>query len=216
MKNELKRIILLGPQGSGKSTQGAVMAKFLQLPEVSSGQILRQAIMKKGSGSRELKSFVTAGLLVPDRLVIGIVIEQLKKRAYKNSFILDGFPRSLHQARVFDKHFRVDKVFNLDISDREALRRLSGRLVCRRGHIWHIRHHPPKKKGVCDKCGWPLLVREDDRGKAIARRLAIYRKKTSKLLKYYKAGGKLVVFNGERPIKKISQDILDYLKKYAG
>lgn len=216
MKNKLKRIILLGPQGSGKSIQGAVIAKFLGLAEVSAGQILRLAIMKKGRFSRELKAYVRPGLLVPDRLVISLVTKELKKPVYKNGFILDGFPRSVHQAEVLDKHFSVDKVFNLDISDQEARRRLSGRLVCRRGHIWHIIHQPPKKKGVCDRCGLPLFVREDDRGEAIARRLAIYRKKTSKLLKYYKTEGKLVVFDGERPIKKISREIVAYLNKYAG
>ncbi|PWB38410.1 MAG: adenylate kinase [Parcubacteria group bacterium] len=215
MSNKIKRIILLGPQGAGKSTQGSVMAKFLKLKEVSAGQILRQAILKKGKLSRELKAYVTPGLLVPDGFVIDLVMRQLKKPTYKNGFIIDGFPRSLRQARIFDKQFSIDKVFNFDISDREAVRRLSGRLVCQRGHIWHIRHNPPRQKGICDICGQLLFVRDDDRGRAIARRLAIYRRKTSKLLKYYKKSGKLVVINGEKPIKKISQSVIAYLKKNA-
>lgn len=216
MKKNIKRIILLGPQGAGKSTQGAIMAKFLQLPEAAAGQILRQAILKKGALSRELKAYVTPGLLVPDHFVIELVIARLKKPIYSKGFILDGFPRSLSQAKIFDKYFTIDKVFNLNISNREAVRRLSGRLVCRRGHIWHRRHNPPQKRGICDQCSQPLFVREDDHGSAIARRLSIYRKKTSLLLKYYEAQGKLVVFDGERPIKKISQTIIDYLKKNAG
>jgi len=216
MIKNIKRVILLGPQGSGKSTQAVVIAKFLKIKEVSSGHILRQALRSRGALGRELKTYITPGRLVPDPFVIKIVVEKLYSRSFKKGFLLDGFPRNLHQAKVLDKSFTIDGVFNLDISDAEAMRRLSGRLVCRRGHIWHIRHHPPRKKSICDFCGLPLYVRADDQGQAIAKRLSIYRKHTAQLLGYYKKQKKLVVFDGEQPIKKISRDIIKYLRQNAG
>lgn len=213
---KIKRAILLGPQGSGKSTQAEVIAKFLGIKQISSGHILRQALHNRGPFSRELKSYITPGLLVPDRFVVKIVVVKLQSKALRRGFLLDGFPRNLHQAKILDKNFEIDAVFNLEISDTEAVRRLSGRMVCRRGHIWHLRSHPPKKKNICDRCGLPLYVRADDQGKAIIQRLSIYRKHTAKLLNYYQKQKKLVVFDGTPPIKKVSRNIIKYLRKHAG
>lgn len=214
-KHKLQRVILLGPQGSGKSTQSIIIGRYLKIREISSGQILRQYLRGNSDLSRELKAYITPGLLVPDDLVIRLIVHRLKNKLYKNGFMLDGFPRNIHQAKVLDKNFKIDMVFNLQISNQEALKRLSGRLVCKHGHIWHVKHKKPKKKNICDKCGLPLYVRADDTGVAIRKRLSIYRKKTEKLLKYYKVQNKLVVFDGEKSIKKVSQDILKYLKQNA-
>ncbi len=212
----IKNIIILGPQGSGKSTQGEVIADYLKIQIAASGDILRKAMDEKTDLAKKIKSFVNKGVLVPDQHMVEMFSEELSKSKYSNGFLLDGFPRNLVQAEDLDKHHTIDKVFDIEISDKEAIERISGRRICSNGHVWHIKHKLPKKEGVCDTCKEKLYKRDDDKEDIVTKRLFIYRQETAKLLKYYMSQGKLVTFKGEHTIGTISKNILDYLKKDAG
>lgn len=210
MSENSKRIILLGPQGSGKSTQGKVISDFFNITSVSSGNILRQAITDGTPLGRKVASTVEKGNLVSDQDMIDIMIDELKKDTYASGFLLDGFPRNLHQAEVLKNHYNIDLVFNIEISDETAVNRISGRRVCAEGHTWHMEFEKPQQNGICDICGGNLMQRNDDKEEVVLRRLSIYREKTAELLDYYK--DKLVVIDGEPPIEVVKQNVLKYLE----
>lgn len=215
MPNKIKKVILLGPQGSGKSTQGLVISKYLRIKEISSGEVLRELMRRQTKLAKRIKSYINRGALLPNKYVNELIINKLQQPAFSRSFLLDGYPRNLNQAKTLDKYFLIDHVFNIDIFDGEAIKRLSSRLVCRNGHIFNTKSKSPKINGICDKCEQPLFVRDDDHKVAVLKRLKIYRQHTAKLLSYYKKSGRLVVFDGEQTIKKVSRDIISYLKKNA-
>lgn len=209
--NNIKRVVLIGPQGSGKSTQSKVIADFLGISFISAGDILRKAIAKNTSLGKKIAILVQKGSLVSNDLMNRLMLEELKRPKYAKGFLLDGYPRNLVQARVLDKEFKIDKLFNIEISNTEAIKRITGRRICSNGHVFHIKHKPSKKKDKCDVCNKELYQRKDDNKKAVSKRLEIYRKKTEKLLDYYH--DRLVVFNGKNSIDVVTRDILKYLKK---
>ncbi len=211
--NNIKRVILIGPQGSGKSTQSKVVADFLGISFISAGDILRKAIAKNTGLGKKIAILVQKGSLVSNDLMNRLMLEELKRPKYSKGFLLDGYPRNLGQARVLDKEFKIDKLFNIEITNKEAIKRITGRRICSNGHVFHIKHKPSKKKDKCDVCNKELYQRKDDNEKAVSKRLGIYRKKTEKLLDYY--NDRLVVFNGQNSIDIVTRDILKYLKKNA-
>ena len=211
--NNIKRVILMGPQGSGKSTQSKVIADFLGVSFISAGDILRKAIAKNTGLGKKIAILVQKGSLVSNDLMNRLMLEELKRPKYSKGFLLDGYPRNLGQARVLDKEFKIDKLFNIEITNKEAIKRITGRRICSNGHVFHIKHKPSKKKDKCDVCNKELYQRKDDNEKAVSKRLGIYRKKTEKLLDYY--NDRLVVFNGQNSIDIVTRDILKYLKKNA-
>ncbi|MCD4760698.1 nucleoside monophosphate kinase, partial [bacterium] len=142
--------------------------------------------------------------------------EALEETRCLKGFLLDGFPRNIVQAQALDSGRGVDKVFIIDISDEEAIKRIAGRRTCSNGHAFHLEFNPSSKGDICDKCDNPLFQREDDKEEIVIKRLSIYRQETAKLIDYYKKQNKLVLFNGEKSIEKVSQDILDYLNKNVG
>lgn len=212
----MKRAILLGPQGSGKSTQSQLMADTLGVKKVSSSGLLKQVIAEGTDLGKKIDKIMDEGSLIPDKLMIDLFFEELKKPEYKEGFLLDGFPRNLTQAKALDKEYQVDKVFNLEISDDLAIERISGRRVCKNRHVFHIEYNPPRQVGVCDLCDTQLLQRDDDTPEAVTKRLKIYRETTSKLLDYYREQDKLVVFDGSGSIKEVSDMIVDYLTEHVG
>lgn len=215
MISKIKKIVLLGPQGSGKSTQAEVIADFLAVPVVIASQILQKIVAKQSDLGKKIGELMVHGELVPDEHMINLMLEELGGSTCFNGFILDGFPRNLVQAQALDNSCGVDKVFNIEISDEEAIRRIHGRRVCTNGHVFHLEFNPPKEEGICDVCRQALYQRKDDEKEAVQHRLSIYRHETAKLLEYYSKQKKLVIFDGAQPIPKVSQDILDYLKKNA-
>lgn len=214
MSSSIKRLVLLGPQGSGKSTQSKVIADFLGIKIISASQLLREVVAKETELGNKIKSYMDRGALIPDEHMINIILEELRAPHCLNGFLLDGFPRNLVQAESLDNSCGVDRVFDIEISDDEAIRRISGRRVCDSGHTFHLQFNPSSKGDVCDICGGNLHQREDDKEEIVAKRLDIYRRDTSKLVGYYRE--KLVVFDGENTIEEVSRNILDYLKKNVG
>jgi adenylate kinase len=214
MDTSIKRIIFMGPQGSGKTTQGKEIAAFLDVEMILAGSLLRKEIRSQTDLGKQIDQVVNSGGLAPNKLVLDLMFKTIDLLGDDAGFILDGFPRDLEQAEALDRHYPIDKVFNIEISDKEAIQRISQRRVCPSGHVFHLQYNVPKIKDVCDTCGQELIHREDDRPVTVRKRLSIYRKETAKLLKYYKQQNKLVVFDGEQTIEAVTKEILAYFKNH--
>lgn len=193
-------LIFVGPQGSGKGTQAKIISEKLNLDHISTGDLLRNI---EGDIKKKVDKYVNKGLLIPDDLMLEILKKQLSE-----NFILDGFPRNLKQAEMLSSIIDIDKVVEIFISDKEAIKRLSGRRTCKKcGAIYNIYTNPPKKD-VCDKCGGELIKRKDDNEEAIKKRLEIYHSETEPILEKYP----VLKINGEQEIEKVTKDILKGLK----
>ncbi len=213
----MKHIILIGPQGSGKSTQDQIIADFLGIKVLGAGDVLRDAIEAGGELAQKIEPIVDSGKLVPDEIILELMTTELKKPIYKPGWLLDGYPRSIEQVHMFEQHHEIDKVFNIEISDEEAIKRISGRRICADcDEIFHITHNPSTKGEACDKCNGKLIQRDDDVPEVVKQRLSIYRNTTSKLLDYYKQQNKLVEIDGYGTIQEVSDRVRDYLEKNAG
>ncbi len=206
----------MGPQGCGKSTQAGVISEYLDVPYLSIGNILRTAVKKQTELGKKIEPIINSGKMLPDDLVVSLIKEILSEPMYRDGYILDGFPRDIIQAEAIEGYIEIDKVFNIEIPDEISIERITGRRICPNKHLWHIKFRPPKVDGICDICSQELTMRKDDEKEAIKTRLAFYRKNTVKLLEYYSKQGKLVIFDGEKDIEEISEDLLKYLKQHAG
>ena len=191
------RIILLGPPGAGKGTQAKALAKKLNLTHIATGDILRKNVAGGTHLGKQAKDFMDKGALVPDELVTAMLTERIGEPDAKDGFILDGYPRNITQAKTLDNMFKeknmsIDSVIYLDTSEPVIIQRLSGRLVCSScGANFHIKNMPPKKDMICDNCGGKLYQRTDDQEATIRKRLEVYKKETSELIKYYELKQKL-------------------------
>jgi adenylate kinase len=193
----MKGIILLGAPGSGKGTQAKKLSASFSIPQISTGDILREAVKNGTEMGRQAKAFMDQGGLVPDEVVIGIVRDRLKAPDCEKGFILDGFPRTIPQAEALDRVVKelgkeISSVLSLDVDEEEILERLSGRRTCAGcGAMYHVRFNPPKEGQRCDKCGNALLQRDDDKEETIRTRLVNYKKSTEPLIDYYRGSGKV-------------------------
>jgi len=192
-------VILFGPPGSGKGTQGKMIAEEIGIPHIATGDIMRQAISDGTELGLKVKEFVGKGLLVPDEIVIQIIEERLKKDDTKNGFILDGFPRTIPQAVALDELFQKINIQNykviwLDVPDEEIVKRISGRRTCKNCQaVYNIYFNPPKVDGICDVCGGELFIREDDKEEKVKKRLEVFREQTLPLIDYYQKKGKKII-----------------------
>jgi len=209
------KLILFGAPGAGKGTQAEGLSKELGIPSISTGNMLREAIQNKTPIGLEAKRFMDNGQLVPDEVVIGIVEERVARDDCKNGYILDGVPRTLAQAETLERAgVAIDNVVSIEIEDSVIEARMSGRRVCSRcGESYHLTENPPKIKGVCDDCGGVLVVREDDKPETVRERLIVYHQKTELIKDFYKARGKLLLVDGNQPIRTVHNEILEALGK---
>jgi len=200
------KLVFIGPQGSGKGTQAKIISEKLNIPHISTGDLLRNA---EGELKEKINSILNSGKLISDELVLDLLKKRISEDDTKNGFILDGFPRNLKQAKMLKKITKIDKIIEISISDEESIRRLSGRLNCKNcGAIYNINTGPkPKIDNKCDKCNSDLYQREDDKPEAIKRRLETYHKETEPILENYPH----VKIDGEQSIEKVTQDILNAL-----
>jgi adenylate kinase len=194
-------LVLLGPPGSGKGTQGERMQEDLELPYYATGDILRAAVREGNELGRKAKEYMDRGDLVPDELVVAVIVERISGPEADDGFILDGFPRTRVQAEALDGEVeRVGRSLTatifIDVSDDEVLRRLGGRRTCPKGHIFHVEFDPPEREGVCDVCGERLAVRDDDKPEVIRQRLERYHSDTEPLVDYYEERGLLHRIDG--------------------
>ena len=186
-------LILLGAPGAGKGTQAEILCKKLGIPSVSTGHILRAAIKDGTPTGRKAKSYMDAGQLVPDEVIIGIIGERLEQEDCRKGCILDGVPRTIAQAEAIEKAgIHIDAVIAIEISEEEILRRMSGRRVCEAcGSSYNVEALPPKVEGICDNCGGKLIQRKDDTPETVRERLKVYHKETAPLVDFYAERGLL-------------------------
>ena len=203
-------IILLGAPGAGKGTQAEVICDRLSIPTISTGNIIREALKNGTEMGLKAKSFMEAGQLVPDEVVIGIIKERLEKDDCKNGFILDGFPRTIPQAEALDTMgIVIDKVIDIEVTDEAIVKRMSGRRVCEKcGASYHLEHKLPAKEGVCDRCAGALVQRKDDHPDTVKARLEVYHNETEPLKDYYNKQGKLTIVEGQDSIEHTTALIL--------
>ena len=206
-------LILLGAPGAGKGTQAEMLAAKLQIPSISTGNMLREAIANGTELGKQAKQAMDEGRLVSDELVLGIVKERTAKPDCQNGFILDGVPRTLAQAKALDAMgVRLDHVVSLEIDDAVIEGRMTGRRVCPKcGASYHITANPPKKDNTCDQCGAELIIRKDDAPETVKSRLVVYHESTEVLKDYYAAQNKLRLVEGNQSIEGAFQDILKAL-----
>lgn len=204
------KLILLGAPGAGKGTQAEIISKKLNIPTISTGNILREAIKNGTEIGLKAKSFMDNGKLVPDDVIIGIVKERVSRDDCKNGFILDGVPRTIPQAEALEQqgvHF--DRVVSIEIEDSVIEARMTGRRVCGTcGASFHVTANPPKVEGVCDLCGKELIVRKDDTPETVRNRLRVYHEQTEPLKDFYGKLGVLKLVEGDQPIEAATRDIL--------
>ena len=206
-------LVLLGPPGSGKGTQGERLNGDLHLPYYATGDILRGAVRDETPLGKSAKEYMDRGDLVPDEVIVGVIAERIDSEEAKDGFILDGFPRTTPQAEALDAKLgelgrEVSAVLLIDASDDEVVRRLGGRRTCEaEGHVYHVDFNPPKVEGVCDIDGSPLIVRDDDKPDVIRKRLATYHEKTEPLISYYQGHGVLRRVAGEREPDAVTEDL---------
>jgi adenylate kinase len=207
-------LIIFGPQGSGKGTQADILTDKLQIPHISTGDIFRDNMKNQTELGNKAKWYIEKGQLVPDEIVISMIKDRLNQPNCQKGFILDGYPRTIPQAKALDRIIKIDKVvMEVWISDEESIRRLNGRRSCQKcGAIYHLEFNPPQKENKCNKCGSNLVIREDDKEEVIKKRLAEYHQQTEPLKEYYQKQGKLITIDGMPPIAEVTKEIFDKLE----
>ena len=207
------KLILLGAPGAGKGTQAGVLCKELDIPTISTGNILRAAIKNGTPVGLQAKAYMDAGKLVPDEVIIGIITERVAQDDCRNGYILDGVPRTIAQAEALEKAgITFDDVISIEISDETIMERMSGRRVCEHcGASYHLVAVPPKTPGVCDKCGGKLIQRHDDEPETVKARLEVYHRETEPLKAFYAQRGLLKSVENQPTVAETSQAILHAL-----
>jgi adenylate kinase len=207
------KMILLGPPGAGKGTQAEILNKKLNVPTISTGNILRAAVKNGTPVGLKAKEYMDAGKLVPDEVIIGVISERLAEADCQKGFILDGVPRTIPQAEALEKAgITFDAVVSLEISDEEIVERMSGRRVCSScGAPYHIINLPPKKEGVCDSCGGALAARDDDKPEVVRDRLTVYHKETAPLKDFYAERNLLKTVDNQPTVAETTTAILNAL-----
>jgi len=207
------KLILLGAPGAGKGTQAEVISEKYNIPTVSTGNMIRAALKNGTEMGLKAKSYIDAGELVPDEVVIGIVKEKLAEDDCKNGFILDGFPRTIPQAEALDSMgVGIDCALSIEVADSEIVKRMSGRRVCLAcGASYHTEYKKPEKEGICNVCGAELVIRKDDEPETVLNRLHVYHEQTEPLKDYYRNAGKLITVEGQEEVKDTTALVLGAL-----
>lgn len=211
------RFVIFGPPGAGKGTYASMLASRLKIAQISTGDIIREEMKRNTDLGKKIAGFVKKGELVPDEIVIEILKEEINKPSSENGFILDGYPRTIKQAKILDKIEEIDAVIRLVVPEWVIIERLSSRRICKNcGAVYNIRYLKPKREGVCDVCGGELYQREDDKPEVIKERLKVYEVQTQPLISYYNDKVPFVKIECESvdiPPETIVKDILQELQK---
>lgn len=212
------KIIMLGAPGAGKGTQAKMIADTYGLPHISTGDIFRMNIKNGTQLGMEAKTYMDQGLLVPDELTVRILLDRVAQEDCKNGYVLDGFPRTIPQAEVLEDALaklgdQIDFAINVEVPDENIIRRMGGRRACLScGATFHIEHVPPKKEGICDDCGQPLVLRDDDKPETVKNRLRVYQEQTQPLIDFYTKKGVLRSVDGTQDMQDVFAAIKEILK----
>lgn len=210
------RFVILGPQGAGKGTQAGRLARRLHIKHISTGDVLREEIASHSNLGRRIAAIINQGRLVPSSMSNAMMKERLSQPDCRHGWIADGYPRRIDQATALAKYGRPNLIIFLHLTDKAAVQRLSGRRVCPKGHIYHLRHDPPKKRrGHCDHDGLRLRQRDDDTPAAIRKRLKIYHEETEKVLQWYKERVLMVTVDAHPSISVVYRDLIKKLNKIS-
>jgi adenylate kinase len=213
------RLILLGPPGAGKGTQAKMLKEKFGIPQISTGDILRQAVKENTELGKQAKSFMDAGQLVPDDIVIGLIKERIKDQDCEKGFILDGFPRTIVQAEMLSEtlnsmDLQLDAVLDFEIDVEEVIGRLTGRSTCSNcGAMYHEKSRPPKRPGLCDGCGGELYQRQDDNKETILKRLDVYEKETAPLKEFYRKVGNMKTVEARGSVEGIFERVCELVSR---
>ena len=211
------KIIMLGAPGAGKGTQAKMIADKYGVPHISTGDIFRANIKNGTELGMEAKKYMDKGLLVPDELTVKILLDRVAKDDCAKGYVLDGFPRTIHQADVLEEALnkigdKIDFAIDVDVPDENIIRRMSGRRACLScGATYHIEHVPPKAEGICDKCGQELVLRDDDKAETVKNRLNVYHEQTQPLIEFYEKKGVLKSVDGTVDMKDVFAAIVGIL-----
>ena len=211
------KIIMLGAPGAGKGTQAKKIAEKYQIPHISTGDIFRANIKGGTELGMKAKTFMDQGMLVPDEITIGMLMDRIGQEDCINGYVLDGFPRTIPQAESLTKALaergeKVDYAINVDVPDANIVNRMAGRRACLKcGATYHIQFAAPKKEGICDKCGSELVLRDDDKPETVQKRLEIYHDQTHPLIEYYEKKGVLHTVDGTQTMEDVFKNITDIL-----
>ena len=211
------KIIMLGAPGAGKGTQAKKIAEKYQIPHISTGDIFRANIKGGTELGMKAKTFMDQGMLVPDEITIGMLMDRIGQEDCINGYVLDGFPRTITQAESLTKALaergeKVDYAINVDVPDENIINRMSGRRACLGcGATYHITFNPPVKEGICDTCGQELVLRDDDKPETVKKRLDVYHQQTQPLIDYYKNAEVLAEVDGTQPMDAVFQGIVEIL-----
>ncbi len=212
-------LIFLGAPGAGKGTQAKMVSEKYGIPQISTGDMLREAVAKGTELGKKAKEYMDRGELVPDEIVIGIVKERLQQPDCEKGFVLDGFPRTLAQAEALDEMLKelgkkIDAVINIAVPEEEVVKRIVYRRTCKNcGAVYHLIYNPPKEDNKCDKCGGELYQRDDDKEETVRERYRVYRENTEPLIEYYRKKGILYDVDGTKDIKGVWEQIEAILEK---
>ncbi len=213
------KIIMLGAPGAGKGTQAKKIADQYEIPHISTGDIFRANIKNGTELGMEAKKYMDQGLLVPDELTVKILLDRVAKEDCRNGYVLDGFPRTIPQAEVLDKALKergdaIDYAVDVDVPDENIVKRMSGRRACLScGATYHMEYIPPKKDGVCDRCGNVLTLRDDDKEEIVLKRLKAYHEQTQPLIQFYKEKDVLRTVDGTKPMQEVFDSIVAVLSR---
>ncbi|MFC8271724.1 adenylate kinase [Streptomyces sp. NPDC057271] len=214
------RIVLVGPPGAGKGTQAAFLAKNLDIPHISTGDLFRANISQGTELGVKAKAYMDAGDLVPDEVTIGMAKDRMEQADAVGGFLLDGFPRNVAQAEALDvvlkaEDMQLDAVLDLEVPEDEVVKRIAGRRICRNdsAHVFHLTYNAPKTEGVCDVCGGELFQRDDDSEETVRRRLEVYHTQTEPIIDYYRAQNLVVTISALGKVDEVTAKAMAALKK---
>jgi len=203
------KLVIFGPPSAGKGTQAQKLSKKYGIPQIATGDLLREQVAKKTPIGIKVKAILDAGKLGPDDLIVQMISERVSKPDCRNGYLLDGFPRTMGQAKELEKMTDIDLVLNIVVDFELLVERAVGRRICPKDNsVYHVKFNPPNKTGTCDKCGSALIQRDDDKEETVRRRLGVYKEQTAPLVEYYREKGKLVDIDGSAGIDGVFEQMV--------